>query len=80
MEIAATFFNILSPGVIYLLISKGVHVPPRPQNETNHGGNHSPPLVINTAVETEMNTRTTKVMVQPVSGSQNLRTFMIMLG
>ena len=39
-----------------------------------------PPLVINTAVETEMNTRTTKVMVQPVSGSQNLRTFMIMLG
>ena len=39
LEIAATFFNNLSPNIKEFLISGGVQVPPSPPTEKNHQGN-----------------------------------------
>ena len=36
LDISATFFNNLIPGVRELLISEGFQIPPRPPTETNH--------------------------------------------
>ena len=47
LDIAAIFFNNLSPNVRELLISEGVQVPPSPTTENNHQGNQRLPLVIN---------------------------------
>ena len=51
LDIAANFFNKLSPNVRELVISERVQVNPRPPSETNHQGNQSLLLVRNAAVE-----------------------------
>ena len=51
LDIAATFFNNLSPDIRESLILEGVQVPPRPPTENNHQGNQRLLLVINAAVE-----------------------------
>ena len=79
LDIATTFFNNLSTKVREFLISEGVQVPPRLPTGNNHQGNQRLILVRNAAVEAEKNTRTTKVAVQPSSGSSHPKTFMGML-
>ena len=51
LDIYATFFNNLIPGVIEFLISEGVQVPPRPPTENNCQGNQRFLLFRNAAVE-----------------------------
>ena len=51
LDIAATFFNNLSPDVRKFLMSEGVQVPQRMPPETNHQGNQRLLLVRNAAVE-----------------------------
>ena len=80
LDIDATFFNNLSPGVREFLISEGVQVTPSPPTETNHQGKQRLLLVRNVEVEAEKKTMTIKVTVQPEIGIRNPRKFMGMLG
>ena len=64
LDIAATFFNNLSPDVREFLILEGVQVPQRLPIETNHKGNQRLILFINAAVESEKKTITIKAAVQ----------------
>ena len=71
LDIAATFFNNLSPDVREFLVSEGVQVPPRSPTEYNHQGNKRLVLVRNAAVEVEKKIRRIKAAVQLVSGSHH---------
>ena len=79
MDIAATFFNNLSPNIREFLISEGVQVPPRTRTENNHQGNQRVFKVRNAAVEAEKKIRTIKSAVQPASEICHPKTFMGML-
>ena len=80
LDIAATFFNNLSPDGRYLLISEGVQVPQRLPTENNHQLNQRLLLVRNAEVESEKNIRAIKASVKPSSGSLCHKTFMILPG
>ena len=79
LDIAATFFNNLSPDVIEFLMPEGVQVPPRPPTENNHQGNQRLVLVRNAAVEVEKKIGRIKAAVQLVSGSRHPKKIMRIL-
>ena len=80
LDIDATFFNNLSPGVRELFISEGFQVPPISPTETNHQENWRLLLVRTAAVEAEKNTITIKDAMQPDIRSRHPRIFMGMFG
>ena len=69
LDIDATFFDNLSPGVREFLISEGFQVHPRPPTEKNHQRNQRLILVKNVAVGAQKKIRTIKLAVQPEIGS-----------
>ena len=80
MDIAAIFFNNLSPDVRGLLISEGVQVPQRLPTETNHQVKQRLLLVRKVAVESEKNIITIKAAVQPSGRILCHKIFMSMPG
>ena len=80
LDIAANFFNNLSPNVREFLVLEWIQVPPRLPTEKNHQGKQSLLWFINTTVESEKKTRTIKLAVQPASRIHHTSKFVGMLG